>query len=344
MSKAEAVYLLLGPEEGEKEKFVEELKARLARERGGSLETVRAYPFDTDLVEVLAQLQNGALFSSHRLTILNNLEAVGRERDIRLLAEYCARPARQATLVLVSAETRLGERFAKLEKAIPAENRKVFWELFESQKTGWIANFFRQRGLRIDPQATRFLLDMVENNTKQLQETCESLALFFGDKKGEGIGLEEVEKILYHSKEENVFTLFNRVAQRDLASALEILQKILLSRDGESTQLLAGLLSQFRRVKLFQELLRKSYSAEEAFRRLKLSSKRAQRVFQEAARRYSLAEVEAIVMLTAAFDMRLRGFKTNHHPALLQLFLYYAIQRGGRGAWRESEASLPQLP
>ena len=64
---------------------------------------------------------------------------------------------------------------------------------------------------------------MIENNTKDLKSECSKLALFFGP--GASIKTEELEKYLYHSKEENVFTLFESIAQRNFDLSLEILSK-----------------------------------------------------------------------------------------------------------------------
>ena len=158
---------------------------------------------------------------------------------------------------------------------MPAANRKVFWELFENQKTGWVQQFFRRQQITIEPEAVALLLELVENNTRQLEIVCSQLALYYGE--GARIGALDIEQTLSHSKEENVFTLFDRLVLRDLEAGLEVLQKILLSRsdDSDPVQLLGGLLFQFRRLMALHRLLAERYSAEEAFAKLSLRSKRA---------------------------------------------------------------------
>lgn len=327
MSKPAAAYLLLGPEVGEKDAFLQRLTGQLAKQAGGQPEIHRCYAFDVELSQVVATLRNGSLFSPHRLVLLANAELLSRKSDLDLLAEYVARPAADATLVLLSEETSRIDR--RLEEIVAKENRIVFWELFENQKLGWIQNFFGKRRIQIAPPAASFLLEMVENNTRQLQDTCERLSVFFGE--GGRIGYEDVERILYHSKEENVFTLFDKIASRDFPGSLEVLGKILLSREADPVQLLAGLLAQIRRLLALRRLLDGRYDLQEAFASLNLRGKRMQRLYGEAARRYSTAELEALVVLVARFDVRLRSLKTALAAILLELFLYYAVVRGGRG-------------
>jgi DNA polymerase-3 subunit delta len=330
MSRGGALYLLLGPEEGQKEQFIEGLVARIGKSVGSPPELQRFYAFDVDLTEVLVTLRNGNLFTPHRVVLLRNVELLSRKKELELLEEYCAHPAENATLILVSDE--VGRVDRRLERMVPGENRKIFWEMFESQKMGWILSFFKKRKIEIDSQAATFLLEMVENNTRELRDICEKLSLFFGE--GSRIDYPDIEKVLYHSKEESVFTLFEKVAQRDFPACLEVLNKLLLSREADPVQLLGGLLAQYRRLMALERLLGQAYSFEEAFSRLSLRSRKIQKVYAEGCRRYSPAELTAIIKLSARFDLRVRALKSVLHACLLELFLYYAVVKGGEGYFR----------
>jgi DNA polymerase-3 subunit delta len=322
---AGGLYLLLGPEEGEKDAFVRRLLEQIAREHGGPPEVHRYYPFETDLSEALAALANGSLFSAFRVAVYRSAEELRSKREVDLLAGYAAHPGPGTALLLESPE--VGRVDKRIERLVAGEHKVIFWELFERQKQGWVSNFFRTRGMSIEPEAVDFLLDMVENNTRELQAICERLALFFG--KGARVGYAEVERLLYHSKEENGFTLFERLAARDLTDCLEVLSKILLSRDSDAVALLALLAGQVRTLFAFQRLLAANYTVEDAAQRLNIRGKRVQQTFAGAAKRYSLEELARILRLTALFDQRARSLKAALHPALLQLYLYYAVVRGG---------------
>jgi len=352
MSKPGALHLLLGPEEGEKEAFVERLLERLSRETGGSPEVHRFYAFENVLPEVLSVLRTGTLFSSHRVVLLRGVEEIRRKADIDMLAAYCDRPAPDSTLILVSQE--VGRIDDRLKKVVPKEGQQIFWELFENQKMGWIVSFFRQRGLEIDPEAAGFLLEMVENNTRELRDTCDKLALYLGaaagkdalpgaagaaaaaergavPRRGRRIELADVEGLLYHSKEENVFTLFERMSLRDFAASLEVLDKILLSRETDAVQLLGGLLSQYRKLLSLKLLTGQGYSAAEACGRLGIRGKRIQKLYGEALRHHRVEELEGIIRLVAVFDRRARELKSGLHACLLGLFVYHAVLNGGLG-------------
>jgi DNA polymerase-3 subunit delta len=343
MSKSDALFLLLGPEEGEKEAFIKRLIDRIAKEIGEPPEIYRFYAFEHALAEVLSVLRNGSLFARHRIVLLRGVEEIRRKAEIEMLAEYCVRPAPDTTLVLVSEE--VGRIDDRLKKLVPRDSQQIFWELFDNQKVGWIVGFFRQRGMEIDSEAAGFLLEMVENNTKSLRDICEKLALYLGGavKLAEGqrpasrIGLQDIEELLYHSKEENVFTLFERMSLRDFAASLEVLDKILLARETDAVQLLGGLLLQYRKLMALKLLTDQRYSLSEAFVRIGIRGKRNQKLYADAARRYSLPELRSIVRLVAVFDRRVRELKSSLHACVLQLFVYFAVVNRDAGAGLSSQ-------
>jgi len=331
MSKRDALYLLLGPEEGEKDSYVRKLIARIGKQVGQAPELHRFYSFDSELAEVLAVLRNGSLFSPYRIVALRNVECLTRKKELDQLAEYAAAPAEQSCLLMFSEQ--IGRIDKRLERLVPKENKVIFWELFENQKKDWIQKYFKTRNIRIDPRAAEFLLEMVENNTRELKDACEKLALYFGA--NSEIGYADIERILYHSKDENVFTLFDKISGRDFNGSLEVLAKLLLSREADPVGLLGGVLYQIRRLKNLKQLLEAQYSYEDAFARAKIMGKRMQRIYAEGTRRYTLQELQAIIQLIARFDYRVRALGSALHQNLLQLFLYYLIENGGRGTFSE---------
>jgi len=326
-----AVQLFLGPEEGQKAEHIEKLRQQIASRMKGDPEVSRFYASETRMVQILLVARNLSLFSPHRLLIVSNIEEVRRAEDVQALVEYIQSPAPDATVILLGSGYN-GDVDRRILSAIPKESQRIFWELFENQKQGWIMAFFRQRSIVIDPAAVEYILDMVENNTRDLRTECERLAQFFGT--GSTIGLEAVEQYLYHSKEENVFTLFDRLCERDFPASIEVLDKILLAREADPTQLSAGLLAQFRKLGSLKRMIEESFEPSEAFTRLRILSKRNQRTYQEGSRHFSGADLQSIVLLLATFDERLRLTKAEAHGLLLHLVIYYITRRAGQGAWR----------
>jgi len=319
----ERIWLLLGPEHGQKQDFLADLKDKLTKQFREAPELHKFYAFETPFGEVLSLLQNGDLFAAHKLVTIQNADEY-KKADNDLIKAYAKHPAAESTLVLLSDETKADA----LTRIVPKDQTKVFWEMFESQKKGWVINHFRGIGLTMGDEATEFFLEMVDNSTDQIRLEAQKLLAFF--EKGTTISLEDLEQYLVHSKEENVFTLFERITAGEFAKALEILKKILSSKETEGIGLLGGLTWQLKNLLAFQVKLMERLPPEDAFSALKVFSKKAQANLQIGARRYSLADLQAMLVLTADFDQRLRQYRVEHHSLLLELYLYYAIVKKGR--------------
>lgn len=327
------VFLLLGPEEGAKGRYIDELKKKLAKRYGENLETSKFYSHDVQLIDLIALLRNGSLFSTHSLVILDNVENVTKKDEIQLLNQYVEDPSSHTTFLLVSAT--VNEIDKRIRAAVPKENIVIFWELFENQKLGWISNFFNKKSIHVDSDAAQTLLEMVENNTQELTTICEKLALFYGS--GARISTDDIEKYVYHSREENVFSLFAKMAQRDFPAALTILEAIYLGGDAEPIRILSGVLWQFRKLLSFKRLITANYQIAEAFKRIRVMSKGVQRQYLAAHKSFQTSEVESIITLIYDFDLRVRSFRSDLQRLLLELFLYYSIVRGGQGFWKQFE-------
>jgi len=324
MSKAAGVYLLLGPEAGEKREFVDSIRAAIEKRTGEKPEETRFYPFETSTHEALAYIQNGSLFSAHRLVTIDSAEQLKTKDDIEPILSYCRNPSEEATLILLSDQTQVDKR---LSAAVPQEHRKIFWEMFDNQKLGWVVSYLRRAGCSISADGAGLLLELVENNTQELRLECDRLALFFG--RDHEIQVEDIENFIYHSKEENVFTLFAQVAAADLSSSLEILQKIMLGNDGYPVAIMAGLTWQFRRLLALKLLLEERYALQDAFQRANIRGKRTQKDYEAADRNYSRDSLERILVLASRYDAQFRRTGSNLHPLLMQLFLYSVIVRKG---------------
>lgn len=335
MSRAPGVWLFLGPEEGNKQAQISRIVAETAARTGAQPEIFRRYAFDSRMEDVLLCLQNKSLFAVHRIVILGALEDMKKE-EVASCVSYIKGPASDATLILVSSESPAGVD-RRIVEAVPKANQTVFWEMFDSQKKGWIVNFFRQKKVEADPEAVEEILGLVENNTRDLREECERLASFIGS--GTVLSAEDVVRLLSHSKDENVFTLFEHVCRRDLEASMDVLDRILLSRESDAIQLNSGLLYQFRKLSACMRLLSENFDPSEAFQKERITSKKSQKTYMEGSRNFQRGEVDGILLLLSEFDVRFRMFRADLHGFLLRLLLYYVVSRGGLGAWKQSRSA-----
>lgn len=324
MAVKKRVYIFLGPETGQKKESLDLLRAQTTKEFGEAPEEYRFYGFEMNVSDTISLLKNGSLFAAHKLVVIHAAESIKGKDNVAQMEEYLKDPSPEATVVLLSDESKIED---KLVKAVPKDQCKIFWEMFESEKKGWVIKHFREIGLTVTPEAVEYLLEMVENSTDQLKMEAQKLLSYF--EKGHKITLEDLEAFLEHSKEESVFTLFARVAEADLEGAIEILHKILLGQENASTGLVGGLLFQFRTLHQYARLAPK-LGAEAAQGELRIRSKKQKDNLNRALKHYKEKDLERILVLFAEADSRIRGSRNDLQKIIIELFLYQIIVRKGK--------------
>ena len=321
------LFLLLGPEKGQKDQFIHDIRQGLKKKLGEEPEAHKFYPFDSDMSQILSILRNGSLFSSHKLAQISNVEELKKAQDIKLLKQFCDNMPEDVTLILVSDTVSIDKR---LEKLVPASQKKIFWEMFDNQKKSWIFKFFSDQGMKISPQAVEILLEMVENNTTDLKIACGKLSFYFNI--GDQIDEEDIDNFVYHSKDENVFTLFERVLLKELGSALEVFSKITLSGEVDPVFLIGGFLRQIRRVLRVKTAVSEGETLQTAFQLYDVRGKKNQRVTSEGLRKYTQEELVAAQQEGEKLDRDLREMKKDMQVIAFQLYLTRVIKGFSRSS------------
>jgi DNA polymerase-3 subunit delta len=306
-------HLFLGPEIGEKQDALEEIRASQRGGGGAPFEETSFYAGETPVTDMVAALRNGSLFADSRIFLIKNADALKKKDDVELLASYMKSPQDDTILILISNAIGLDER---LEKAAGSQAKRVFWELFENRKTEWVSAFFRRQGCRITGEGITAILELVENNTDALRRECSRLMLFLG--KDESVDEEDVEKWLAHTREESARTLFTRIAAGDLPKSIEILHTLLAAKEAPQS-ILAGLAWSFRTLRNYLAVTASGAAGEGDFLRIGLASKIRRKDFAAAAKRY--ASADGPLALIGEFDFLVRSSGSAPEGILMDLFV-----------------------
>jgi len=312
------VSLFLGPEIGKKQNAIDEIRKKYVDPE----ETVY-YAGDAAISRIVSEMRNGSLFAGSRLFIIKSADLIKKKEDLDLISSYLANPSDNTYLILISEETSVARG---LEKEIPAANKKIFWELLDSEKYEWVASFFRKEGFRIGAEGIQTILELVENNTAALKQECSRL-IHFLDKNREITG-EEAEKWLSHTREESAFTLFTRIASGDFSRSLESV-RILLAAKEAPPAIFAALASCFRKLIAYLTLKEAGVYDEWEYKKIGVSSPGAKRDYSAAGKRYNSNAAESCLALTAEYDFLLRAAGTFPEQILMDEYLY-KIHRLGK--------------
>lgn len=320
------LWLFTGPEIGERNAAIEQVRSSAAR-RSGTLDSHSLYVQESPVTDVVSLLLNGSLFADARFVVYRNAELIKKKEEIELIASWseAAGSGDGSYLVLVSEEIGIDK---KLEALVPKQNKKIFWEMFDNRKEQWIADFFRKEGLSVDGEAVSAILELVENNTDALKTACSRFSLFF--EKGHRVTEEDALAILEHNREESPFTLFDAMAQGDFDAALGIWKKLSLSKESSPIQLLAGLTYCFRKLSDWHRLAAVGAMDDFSLKKAGFSGKRAVDQYRMAAKRWNPAATDRILALIADTDLSMRTSGSALQGLQTEMFIYAALRLEGR--------------
>lgn len=324
------IYLYYGPEFGERDDAVNSVKKTL-KKKFGTIDEHLFYLQETPFGQIMTILQSGTLFSDGVCVVCKGAELLSKKDDIAMISEWLkTEPEESSALILVSDEIKID---SKLEKLVPSQNQKKFWEKFDNEKAPWLKNFFEKNGYRLNQDAAELIIDMIENNTQSFKNECSRFFIIFP--KGHTVTIEDVEAVLTHNREENAFTLFNQISQssdsvqKRFESGISILQKIRLSKDSSPVMIIAGLTSCFRKLALWHKISENGMPDSFTLKTNGFSSVLMQKQYKSAAKIWTVGQTAAILAVLASADMEIRSGGTFLEDVLLEKMLYEIILKKG---------------
>lgn len=337
------VYILLGPEKGLKEDFINKIKASL-----GSFEISKFYGFEDYEEELFAQLSNEDLFCEHKLVILDSAEEIKTKDKTKAICSYIANPSPSVTFLIISRELYIS---ADIMASVPNQKEQIlkFYELFENKKSEWIASFFRRNSLSIDSDACDAIIEKVENNIQEFENVCSQMVIYVTTVEGKSrVTQEDVETFLSHTRQETDFSLFSYMAYGKLESALECLHTLMTTNDNSSQAavICSRLSGYFRRLYSIHMVQSKGAGADEALKQKYFDSDRPitmlkdRDVYKNALSRYRARDTERILVLLSEYDIAVKQTPAPLQQTLLEKCIVDIVVNKGRHARKAVFAQL----
>jgi DNA polymerase-3 subunit delta len=233
------VYYFYGAEDYLKDELLRQVidAAVDAATRDFNLEMLRAGDVDAESLGSL--LGTPPMMADRRVVVVRDVGALRKDAR-RALDQYLTRPAKDVVLVLVSPAGAKEDR-SLLERATAVE----FEPLSGARVPKWISYYAtHDLGCEITPEAVSLLQSAVGTELAQLKVELDKLASFVNGGERPVIDEQAVAAIVGVRRGETLGDLLDAVANRNAASALELLPHVMLQPKTSAVTIVMALATQ----------------------------------------------------------------------------------------------------
>jgi DNA polymerase-3 subunit delta len=298
-SELKPVYLITGGDRPKIQRALRRLRDRIGEDATELLSAVDATGDDA----VAACNALGLLGGEGRLVIVDEVDR-WKAADAKAMAGYLASPAPGTVLALVGAEVKKDSAFGK---ACAKAGDVLVYDVPKRRLSEWVTKQFTDRGVSIDSEAARVLIDVVGEDPEELASEVDKIATWSA---GEPVGTREIELLAAGCAEVPGYELTDAWGRRDLAAALGACQT-LLERSGDPVSrtvpmLIGMLVAHVGRVRDCQAFAEEGLTPREAATRLKRHPFYVEKLFAQA-RNYGPDELREAVVRLAELDHAVKG-------------------------------------
>src|SRR6202041_663401 len=245
--KLRAAYVFVGEEAFFRKRFRNAILQHLVP---AELRDFSIFEFDlaeNDLAEVLDRARTPSLMAPFQVFFVRGVKNLfGRgsnEEKIAAIEVYCKNPNPDALLVFVADHISIPAAARRMEMTDKDRYQKIREDLGpfcgivelsrveEGEAVRWIAEYSATRDVKIDPDGARELVDALGGDMMMVSNELEKLMLYVGEKRKVTLG--DVETMVLSAKQRSLYELTDAISSKQRVRALEVLDAILSSGDGE---------------------------------------------------------------------------------------------------------------
>ena len=202
---------------------------------------------ENDLAEVLDRARTPSLMAPFQVFFVRGVKTLfGRgssEEKLAAIEVYCKNPNPDALLVFVAdhisipadvrrMEMQDKERYQRIRETMgPYCGIVELARVEEGEAVRWISEYCTSRAVKIDADGARELVDALAGDMMMISNELEKLMLYVGPRNR--ISLEDVETMVLAAKQRSLYELTDAISSKDRVRALEVLDAILSSGEGE---------------------------------------------------------------------------------------------------------------
>ena len=285
-------YIFIGEEEGEKERAVELIAAKM----NVGAKVRRFHAENGELNSAAEVILQQDMFSEAKLFVIYGSDKIIRKNDIALIGEILDADTSGAVILVASAN--YPPAFVKKRKDIIDV---IFWRMFESDLHNYGAELFRKSGRRASREVLSAITSLTGRDFAKFVSAVEKILSYTEEKI---ITQEIVVEVVTDDKEIKIFDFINSLFSGNRDS-LYLLSK-LINNGMHELQVLAFVWKEAERIEKFILLQKRGLTISEIMEELGVSSS-SREEFHIRAKKYDIDKIRKVFIAIGVADSRIKG-------------------------------------
>ena len=265
------------------------------------------YGKDTNIEEIILEAKQFPFGSEKRVIIVKDAQDL---KKIELIEDYLYNP-QKSTILIFSYRNKTIDKRKKIGKII-YKNSVVFEskKLYENAIPIWINNYVKEKGYKIDNNATAMITEFLGSNLTKITNELNKLMLVIDNKNI--IEAKTIEHYIGISKDYNIFELQNSLAERNSVKVNQIINHFEKNpKNYNIIPIISSLFNFFQKVLFLYELKNKDQKTISNV--LKINPFFINQ-YKIAYNNFSRVKIYRILEFLDSYDQRSKGVKNNKTP------------------------------
>ena len=298
------VYLLMGEEPYYPDLLCQAIIDNCLQDWEKDFNELIRYGADVDADAVITAARRFPMMAERQLVVVKEAQAMKTLEDLAL---YCQKPLDSTVLVILmhgaSADKRKSLYKTVLKQGVIVESLPL--RDYETEK--WIMTYYSERGLQIDPEGARLLVESTGTDLGRIAVETEKLLknLPEGVK---NITPEDIEKNVGISRQYSIFELTKALSYRDAPRAVKVARNVGETPKFAMPMAVSMLYTHFNRILRYHALLQAGQGGDSAAKAKVLGvNPYFFKEYDAAVKKYSLKQAMRVISLLNDYDFKGKG-------------------------------------
>ena len=298
------VYLLMGEEPYYPELVCSAIIDNCLQDWEKDFNETVCYGADVDADAVITAARRFPMMADRQLVVVKEAQAM---KSLEELALYCQKPLDSTVLVLLlhgaSADKRKALYKSVLKQGVIVESLPL--RDYEAEK--WVATYYEERGLRINPEAARLLVEAAGTDLGKIAVETEKLLKNLPEGVKD-ITPEDIERNVGISRQFSVFELTKALSFKDAGTAVKVARHLGDAPKFFMPMAVSALFLHFNRILKYNALIQAGQGSDTAAKaRILGVNPYFFKEYDAAVRNYPLQKAMRVISLLNEYDYKGKG-------------------------------------